>query len=132
MDFFALRDEINTDSLTRGYSGMTDAEVADDLNTIYRTRVRTTMSGDEIFSATDSTEFTGLTDHERVLWVSFCGKDNIDPSNATNIAFLDYIFGGSSTTKSTLATLRTENISRAEELGFGFIKEANVAYARTL
>lgn len=36
MDFFALKTEITTDPLTRGYSAMSDAEVAVDMNTAYR------------------------------------------------------------------------------------------------
>ena len=35
-DFNAIKAEIDTDPLTRGYSGMNDQAVADDLNTVYR------------------------------------------------------------------------------------------------
>ena len=35
-DLQALKTEINTDPLTRGYSGMTDLQIADDLNDEYR------------------------------------------------------------------------------------------------
>ena len=114
--YTALQTEINTDPLTRGYGGMSDEALAIDINTEYRTSNRTSMTGDEVFGATDNTEFTGLSDHLRELWVSFTSKDSINPANATNIALLDYIFGGSSTTKTTLATLRQIQISRASEL----------------
>lgn len=33
-----LKGEINSDPLTRGYSGMNDAQITDDLNTAYRER----------------------------------------------------------------------------------------------
>ena len=36
MDYVALKAELDTDPLTRGYSGMTDQQVRDDLHTLYR------------------------------------------------------------------------------------------------
>lgn len=36
MDYPVLADELTTDPLVRGYAGMTDAQAADDLNTVYR------------------------------------------------------------------------------------------------
>lgn len=36
MSLQVLKDELTADPLGRGYSGMTDAEAADDLNTAYR------------------------------------------------------------------------------------------------
>ena len=130
--YTALQTEINTDPLTRGYGGMSDEALAIDINTEYRTSNRTSMTGDEVFGATDNTEFTGLSDHLRELWVSFTSKDSINPANATNIALLDYIFGGSSTTKTTLATLRQIQISRASELELPTVTAGDVRYARSL
>jgi hypothetical protein len=74
MDYQALNTELTTDPLTRGYSGMTDQQAADDLNTVYRTRDRGSMLGDEIFAATDNAEFVGLSDHKQQLWnpLVFC------------------------------------------------------------
>ena len=40
MDYPALKAEIEGDPLTRGYAAMTDQEIADDMNTVYRTRNR--------------------------------------------------------------------------------------------
>jgi hypothetical protein len=135
MDYQTLNTELTTDPLTRGYAGMTDQEAADDLNTVYRTRPRGSMNGDEIFAATDNTEFAGLTEHKRQLWVSFTSKDIINAYEQTNIDFVDYIFGGGSTTKATLAGLRDEDISRAAELDLGYsgeITASHVNHARTL
>jgi hypothetical protein len=133
MDYQALNTELTTDPLGRGYSGMTDEQAATDLNTVYRTRPRSSMSGDEIFAATDNTEFLGLTDHKQQLWVSFTSKDVINAYDQTNIDFLDYIFGAGSTTKTTLSSLRTEDVSRATEIGLPKAPNAgHVGYARTL
>lgn len=127
-----LKAEIDADPLTRGYSGMSDAQVAVDLNTAYRSRNRTSLTGDALFTATDSTDFTGLTDHKRELWVSWTSKDSVDPWNASNVSFVTWIFGGGSTSLSNLAALRTESISRAAELGFPEVNASNVQGARAL
>lgn len=65
MDYVALINELTTDPLTRGYSGMTDAQAATDLNTVYRPannvlgemlkylitrKHRTNQGGDDTFS----------------------------------------------------------------------------------
>lgn len=132
MDYNALKSELDADPLTRGYSGMTDEQAAADLNTVYRSAPRASMNGDEIFAATDNAEFAGLSDHKRDLWVSFTSKDIINAYEQTNIDFLDYIFGAGSTTKSTLASIRTEDVSRGVELGLGAIKVGDVQFARSL
>ena len=113
----ALADEINTDPLGRGYSGMTDQEVADSLNNENRPRARISISGDEVFNRTDTIEFQGLTDHKQQLWLAFCGRSGIDPFAIANVAFVKWIFGDASITVSNLSDYRTYNISRAVELG---------------
>ena len=132
MNYNTLKTELDTDPLTRGYAGMTDEQAATDLNTVYRTQPRGSMNGDEIFAATDNAEFVGLTDHKQQLWVSFTSKDIINAYDQTNIDFLDYIFGAGSTTKTTLAALREEDVSRGVELGLGNIKVGDVQFARSL
>ena len=132
MDYVALKTELDTDPLTRGYAGMAAADAAIDMNTIYRTRQRDAMSGDEVFNATDATEFTGLTESKQTLWVSFTSKDVLDPYASANIDFVDFVFGGGSTTRSNLQALRVESVSRAVELGLGIVKTGDVEFARSL
>ena len=62
MDYQVLKDEIVNDPLIRGYSTMTDAEIADDLNTVYRERNRTTMTGSEIWAQTVASEYNALSE----------------------------------------------------------------------
>lgn len=126
----ALKAEIDGDPLTRGYSGMNDDQVVADINTVYRTRNKSSLSGDEMFQATDGSEFTALTEHKEQSWLAFCGRDSIDPFGAANVAFATYIFGGGSTTLSNLNTIRTEDVSRADELGIGRVRVGNVTEAR--
>ena len=125
-----IRDEITNDPLTRGYSGMDDAAVAVDLNTVYRTLNKSSLSGDELFAATDSTEFAALTDHQESLWVAFCSRSSVDPFGSSNVAFVQYIFGGGSTTVSNLSSLRTQSVSRGTELGVGSVRPGDVLQAR--
>jgi hypothetical protein len=116
VDYQIIATELTTDPLARGYSGMTDEQVVADMNTVYRQIPRSSMSGDEIFSATDNTEFIGLTDIKRDLWVSFTGKDFIDPFGSSNVDFVIWVFGGGSTTVSSLQALRQQDVSRSVEL----------------
>ena len=51
-----LKPEVLSDPLTRGYSGMTDEQVADDLNTIYRTHDVQSVSSADIYDAIDRAE----------------------------------------------------------------------------
>jgi hypothetical protein len=127
-----IKTEIDGDPLTRGYAGMTDEAVAIDMNTVYRTRNLSSISGDQIFAATDGTEFSGLTDHKQAIWVAFCGRSEIDPFGGSNVALVQWVFGGGSTTISNLSALRTENVSRGQELGVGTVRPGDVAQARLL
>jgi len=130
MNTEVLWNELSGDPLERGYSAMTDAEAAADLNTEYRTRNLDSVTGDECFSATDPTEFGALTDHKQDVWVSFCGRDSIDPFGAANVAFVQWVFGQGSDTLAALAGIRTEAQSRADELGLGYVKPGHVENAR--
>lgn len=113
-----IRDELLNDPLARGYAGMTDQQAADDLNTSYRTRNRTSMSGDEIFQAIESqVVWDGLTADQRLEFLSLCGRDILDPFGTANVNLVISIFGGGSTTITNLNTARVESITRAEELG---------------
>ena len=132
MDYIALKAELDAGHPDTGAYNLDDATAAAELNAVNRTIPRASMNGDEIFSATDNAEFIGLTDHKRQLWVSFTSKDIINAYDATNIDFLDYIFGAGSTTKTTLAGLRTEPASRAVEIGLGLVRVGDIEIARTI
>lgn len=131
-DLQALKAELDADPLTRGYSGMTDAQAATDLNTEYRQINRVRMSGDEIFGATDSTEFGALSADKKQLWMAFCGREFIDPFGSANVEFVTWIFGSPSATLTALQGLRKRTVSRAVELRLGRVAEGTVAQARAL
>lgn len=132
MDIDRLKTELTDDLLARGYAGMTDAEAVVSLNTEDRTRVKLSMTGDAVFAATDTTEFGDLTDHKRLAWLALCGRSNIDPAGVANVALVNWVFGLASATLAALATARTDTISRAVELGLGYIYEGHIQQARAL
>jgi len=134
IDLVALKAEIDTDPLGRVYSAMTDDEVQIDMNLLIRDLARGSITGDEAFSVTDSTQFGALTDTQRDLWMSFCGRAVIDPFGAANVAFMVFLFGAGTAAITALNTLRqgANGQSRATELGLWPVTVANVAAARAL
>lgn len=132
MNIDILKSELTTDPLTRGYAGMSDEAAAADLNTVYRTRQRDAVSGSEILNATDNAEFRrlGVTDVQRNQWLALCGTDSINVSSGVAKALEASIFGAGTTTRSNLVALKTENISRATELGLETVKAGHVEEAR--
>lgn len=129
----AIRDELDTDPLVRGYAGMTNQQASDSLNAVDQVRIRSSISGSEIFKATNSTEFDALTDAQRAEWLRLCAIDEINPSNATPAAaIVARLFGGGSTTIGNLAALRNETVSRATVIGVGTVNIGDVENARSL
>ncbi len=125
-----IKTEITTDPLTRGYSGMSDAEVATDMNTVYRTRNRDYVSGWEIFNETDDAEYAALTDAQKSSWDALCAIEQIDTTSGVAKAREAELFGAGTTTRSNLANLRSEDISRGVELGVGTVKTGHIEEAR--
>jgi len=87
------------------------------------------LSGDQLFTSTDATEFAALTDVKKQLWVGWCNSDR-DPHNAANVAFVTFIFGGGSATIAALALLRKRAVSLFAKEGLGNVTTANVKEAR--
>jgi len=117
-----LSDELANDPLGRGYAGMTDQQAADSLNARDRNLDAASLSGDAMFGATAGADWAGLSAANKLLWVSFCGRETIDPFGAANVALVMDLFGAGSATITALAALRrtANGQSRAQELGLGF------------
>lgn len=94
----------------------TDQEVLDWLNESV-SRNKTSLSGDELFNAADTAEQNALTSAERSEWLALCGRDNIDPFGAANVALVVQLFGGGSTTVTALNALRVEQVDRVTAAG---------------
>ena len=137
MNYQALQSELLAGHPDTGAYNADDQTAADELNAINRTLPKASMTGDEVFAATDTAEYNGLTDHDQDLWVSFTSKDIMNPYEQTNIDFIDHVFGVSSTTKSNLAGKRTNDVSRATEIAdaldyFGLITVSHIKTARAI
>jgi len=136
MDYVILHDELTTDPLTRGYSTMTDAEAADDLNTSYRTHTLQRLDQADVYNAVALTEFAALAQAEKQeTWdiIHIGGPSGlwVRPGDTARARLIN-IFGAQSDTIQALAVLLTRDISRAEELGLGTVKPGHVAKARAL
>ena len=119
-----LLDELTNDPLGRGYSGMSDLQVADSLNTANRLLGRKSISGPELFGYTEFTEYEILSDAKKDQWLGLCGIDTVT-SNA--VPLIKDIFPNGSTTWGNI--VKTEIKTRAQELGFT-VNEGDVLQAR--
>lgn len=124
-----LRAELTDDPLTRGYSAMSDAAAAIDLNIMYRTRNLDTLTGSEVLNAIDKTEFNAKTDAEKQQVWDILHLGTINPFGLEAALFTD-IFGGGSVTIAALQAIRKEDVSRGEEIGWGFVGHSDVEDAR--
>ena len=116
MDYAALKTEVDVTGhpVTGPYPADNDAAAA----AIMALNIdvdKSILTGDEMFKATDSTDWTDLTDHKQVLWVSFCTKD-IDPFDPANVAFVTWLFGAGKPTLTNLNNARKTQISRAQQI----------------
>lgn len=114
-----LKDELTNDPLGRGYSGMTDEEAADDLNTIYatdpRTRSRVSMSATEVLNAVDPSEYNALISADKDRLWQLLGIGDLNPFGVEATLMVN-LFGAGSTTITTLKAARVESITRVQEL----------------
>lgn len=132
-DFQILKTEIDTDPLTRGYSGMTDQQVANSMNAKNRDNW-VPLSSAQIFEAINRTEFAALNTQnisrvDRILGLG-SGIPTEPGSNARDE--LVAVFGAGSNTIIRLAALANQQRSRGEEIGWGEVRPGDVVQARAL
>ena len=131
IDYTALAAELTAGHPVSGAYNADASLAAAEINAVNRTRIRASMTGSEIWAATDSTELAALTAGERGNWLAFCAIDSHNPE-AGGLAqlFTVSIFGGGSTTVTTLSSQRNETVSRATEIGVGEITAGDIQVAR--
>ena len=105
-----LEDEIAGDPLTKGYAGMTDAELLTSLNKADRSRNRTSMTGREVKAQVDVAEYKALSDAKKQQMIELLKRDDLDLFGLDKDILVD-IFGPS-TTGTNLVAARVETISR--------------------
>jgi hypothetical protein len=124
-----IKNEIDTDPLARGYAAMNNAEVATDMNLVYRTTNKSTMASTEVLNAIDKSEYNALSAANKTLIWNLLHIGDINPFGIEADLFVD-AFGGGSTTITTLALLRQNNVSRGVEIGAGNVREGDVEGGR--
>ena len=130
IDIDALRTELiagHPDTLA--YNA--DAEIAaGQLNAVNRTLPIATLTASEVFNAFDPTEFTALTNAEEAQIFNLLAFGELNPFGHEATIFIDVFGPDPSTTIQNLNAIRTRPVSRAEEIGLGFVKVGYVEQAR--
>lgn len=117
MSLDALRTEITTDPLGRGYSSMTAKEVRASLLANDRPRDIESVTGQEIFEAVLPAHYAALSAEYKQLFGVIVGMGTIKVGGANTRAALTAMFTGATATLQALAALQTELVSRVVELG---------------
>ncbi len=150
----ALQDELKNDPLGRGYASMSDAEVAADLNTVYRTRIVPISSAELLAWAGGGADDASATPsrYERIedaaanhaspavrgvakAALRLIERDGtqLDLNLPDRQQMVDALVSGgviTSTEKDDLYSLGTESVSRAQELGLGVVQVWQVQHVR--
>lgn len=130
MNYAILKSELLDDPLGRGYGTMDDQQATIDLNTLYRTRDRISMTASEVLNTIDTAEWSVLADaDQRKIWDILHMGGDLNPFGKEAQMFIS-VFGAGSNTILALADARTEDISRSQELGLGDVKVSDVYKAR--
>lgn len=130
--FVTLKAEIDSDPDGRGYAGMTDVEIAVDLNLPRIDRDRSGVQATEVYNAIDQGEWAALTDADRQeIWDILHMGGTLNPFGREAIRF-QAIFPQPGITLSALNAMRVEQISRAADLGLGVVRAGHVAIAKAI
>ena len=119
MNYGNLKTEITDDPLSRGYSEMTDQEIAESLNTVDRPRNRTSMTGSEVLNAIDAGEWaTRTAEQKQTIW-DIVHIGTVNPFGVEATLLTGAFAGAGGATITALGLARVELISRAAEQGIG-------------
>lgn len=132
VDYAALKTELETDPLVRGYSGMTDQQIADDMNTVYRTGTVTELSASQLFEAIEDSDWDTRTadQREKIKTILSLG-DNIQIAPGTKArAMMASALTGATASLANLGSLESPPISRAVEVFGAAVDVAAIESAR--
>jgi len=129
----SLRDEIDNDPLTRGYSGMGDEAVANSLNAENRTVPVESITPALVLYGMVKSEWDALSAADRQYLGIVLGNGPIDIRQGSQIrAAMLAMFGAQSGTRANLLAKLDRTGSRAEELALPPATPSDVAEARRL
>jgi hypothetical protein len=132
VNYAILKSELDDDPEGRGYSGMTDAEAADDLNAEYREANVESVTGQQIFEAAFPAEYDALSAGQKATFHAIVGMGDILVNGTNTKAALLAIFATGTTTRANLAALQKRPVSRATELELPSIDPGNIKSARAM
>ena len=129
-----LRTELADDPIPKGYSAMSDEEVAVSLNddASGRTLPVDEFSSARIYEMVDTSEFNDLvaSDKEVVERVFGLGEGiDVSPSSKARAVLLN-AFGAGTSSRTAMVAAVSRAVSRAEELGIGIVRVGHVQEAR--
>ena len=130
MDIAKLKTLLATPHPVSGAWNEDNALAADQFNAANIAHTKDSLSGEQIFAVTNTTEFAALTEHKQSMWLSFCARDSIDPVGSANVAFVQWVFGAGSTTIAALVVARAELISLTTQEGLGVVYTGHIQQAR--
>lgn len=122
--------ELINDPLNRDYSGMTNQQVAESLNTIDRTYDVLSVSGQDIFEAATLGDQQALSPDDMTLFLAICAMGTILVNGENTKTVLLTVFGPGTDTRDNLARLQKEDISRATEIGWNVVTDGHIGSAR--
>ncbi len=131
-NYAALHDELINDPIGRGYNLMSDPEAADSLNTPNRNVSVDSVPSEFVVAALVASEVASLTAaQQRTMW-GIIGAGTVRADDTEVKAVFADLFGPATTTRANLLALGTQTISRAQEIGIGFVKAPDVNEARAM
>lgn len=131
-----LKAEIDTDPLARGYSGMTDAQVAADVNAVNRTIDRSQVPAASVLAAIKPGDFlltfaTATVNLVHARYFDYImATETVDLDHPNIRTALSTIFAGKTDTLQALNALQTRSVSRGVEIGAGIVYPGHVGEAR--
>lgn len=131
-NYAALHDELINDPLGRGYSGMSDVQAADSLNTPDRDVSVDSIPSEFVVAGLVPSEINALTvAQQRNMW-GVIGAGAVRVADTEVKAFFADLFGPATITRANLLALAVQTISRAQEIGLGTVKAPDVNEARAM
>ncbi len=130
MNLDTLKAELTDDPLSRGYSAMSDVEASASLNEINRERNRSSMTGSEILNAVNDNEWIALSEADKQTVWNIAHLGEVNPFGVEATLMLLVFDAAESPTITALRAARKEAVSRAVELGLGFVAPGHIENAR--
>lgn len=112
------------------YSGLSDQAAADALNAKNISVDVESVSGADIFEATTQTDYGALSATQKNLYHALIAMASVQVRGSNTRAALLAMFGAGTQTRTNLGALQTTMISRATQLGLGFVLSGHVQMVR--